>query len=114
LGQKRNLLSIIVTKKTVLLAINIYSIDLFRYGCIYLHPAIVKEDSVSRQSSIDLFRYGWIHLHTAIVKEDGVSRQYSVDLFWIWLDSLTNCNSKGGQCQPSSSTDMVGFTYRLQ
>jgi hypothetical protein len=40
---------------------------------IHLHPAIVKEDSVSRQSSIDLFRYGWIHLHARIVKEDSVS-----------------------------------------
>jgi hypothetical protein len=63
-------------------------------------PAIVKEDSVSRQSSIDLFRYGWIHLLSAIVKEDSVSRQSSIDLFrygWIHLP----CNSKGGQCQPS-------------
>ena len=45
----------------------------------HLHPAIIKEDSVSRQSSIDLFRYGWIHLHPAIVKEDSVSQSTSVD-----------------------------------
>jgi hypothetical protein len=37
---------------------------------IHLLPAIVKEDSVSRQSSIDLFGYDWIHLLPEIVKED--------------------------------------------
>ena len=62
--------------------------DIFRYGWIHLQTAIVKWDSVSRQSSIDLFRYGLIHLHPAIVKEDSISRQSSIDL--------------------------VGFTYRLQ
>jgi hypothetical protein len=47
---------------------------MIRYGWIHLLSAIVKEDSVSRQSSIDLFRYGWIHLLPAIVKEDSVSQ----------------------------------------
>jgi hypothetical protein len=31
-------------------AVNLGSINLFRYGWIHLHPAIVKDDSVSRQS----------------------------------------------------------------
>jgi hypothetical protein len=53
-------------------------IDLFRYGWIRLLPAIVKEDSVSRQSNIDLFRYGWIHLPAEIVKEDSVSCRSNV------------------------------------
>ena len=52
---------------------NIYSVDLFRYGWIHLHAAIVKEDSVSRQSSIDLFTYGCVDLQAAVVKEDSVS-----------------------------------------
>jgi hypothetical protein len=38
-----------------------------------------------------------IHLQTAIVKEDSVSRQSGID----YADSLTNYDSKGGQCQPS-------------
>ena len=53
--------------------------------------AAIIEDSVSRQSSIDLFRYGWIHLHFAIIiriidlhpaiaMEHRVSRQSSRDL----------------------------------
>jgi hypothetical protein len=51
------------------------SIDVFRYSWIHLHAAIVKEDSVSSQSSIDLSKYyGWIHLQAATVKEDSVSR----------------------------------------
>jgi len=64
-----------------------YIIDLFRCGWIHLHSAIVKEVSVSRQSSIGVFRYGWIRLLPAIA-EDSVSRQ--------------------------SSLDIVGFTYFLQ
>jgi hypothetical protein len=104
------------------------NIDLCRYGWIHLLPAIVKEDSVSRQSSIDLC---WkilpiiinkiIHLLSAIVKDDSVSRKSSIDLCRIHLpsaivredsvshqssinlrlDSLTSCNSKGRACQPS-------------
>jgi hypothetical protein len=72
---------------------------------------MVKEDSVSRQSSIDLFRYDWIHLLAAIVKEDSVSRQSSIDLFgysWIhllpygWIRLLPAIDySKGGQYQSS-------------
>jgi hypothetical protein len=68
---------------------------------IHVQPAIVKEDSVSRQSRIDLFRYSWIYLLSAIVKEDSVSRQSSIDLFrhgWIYLHP--GIGSKGGQCQP--------------
>jgi hypothetical protein len=62
------------------------NLDLFRYGWIHLLSAIVKEDSVSRQSSIDLFRYVWIHLHSTIVKENSVSRQSSIDLFrYVWI-----------------------------
>jgi len=55
--------------------------DLCGYASIHLLSAIVKEDSVSRQSSIDLCRYGWIHLQTAITKEDSVNRRFSIDLF---------------------------------
>ena len=51
-------------------AVNLVS----RYDWIHLQAAIVKEDSLSRQSSIDLFGYDWIHLHPAIAKEDSVSR----------------------------------------
>ena len=50
---------------------------------IHLPTAIVKEDSVSRQSSIDLFRSGWIHLQPAIVKEVGVSQSTSVDRLYL-------------------------------
>jgi hypothetical protein len=57
---------------------DIYNIDLFRYGRIHLPTAIVKEDSVSRRSSIDVFRYSWIHLLSAIVKEDSISRQSTI------------------------------------
>ena len=66
----------------------------YTYLEIHLHPAIVKEDNVSRKSRIDLFRYGWIHLQSAIVREYSVSRQSSIDLFRI--------------------SDMVGFAYPLQ
>jgi hypothetical protein len=72
------------------------SLDPFKYGWIHLHATIVKEGSVSRQSSIDLFRYGWIHLQAAIENEDSVSRQTSIQ---VW--SLTVCNSKREQYQPS-------------
>jgi hypothetical protein len=58
---------------------------LFRYGRIHVPTAIVKEESVSRQSKLDLFKYGWIHLRPAIVKENGVSHQSSVD----WSNLLT-------------------------
>ena len=51
----------------------------YSYSWIHLPTAIVKEDSVSRQSSIDIFRYGWIHLPPAIVKEDSVSQSTNVD-----------------------------------
>jgi hypothetical protein len=88
------------SQRTVL-AINIYSIDLFRYGWIHLHTAIVKENSVSRQSSIDLFRNGWVHLHTAIVKEESVNGQSSINLFRHGCIHLPT--SKGGQCQRQSS-----------
>ena len=50
-----------------------------------LTDSIVKEDSVSHESSIDLCRYGSIHLLAAIVKEDSVSRQSSIDLCRIHL-----------------------------
>ena len=59
---------------------------------IHLLPVIVKEDSVSRQSSIDLCGYGLIHLRTAI-KEDSVSCQSMI--VYIWFDLLTYCD-KGG------------------
>ena len=39
---------------------------------IHLQTTIVKEDSISSQSSIDIFRYDWIHLPTTIVEEDNV------------------------------------------
>ena len=61
----------------------------------------MKEDSVSRQSSIDAFRYDWIHLQAAILKESSVRYQSSVVSVQIRLDSLTNCNNKGGHCQLS-------------
>ena len=108
-----------------MLVFNLGSIGPFRYRWIHLHAAMIKEDSVSHQTSINLFRYCWIHLQAAIVKEDSVSHQYSIDLFryrWIHLqaaivkedsvshqynrpiqislNSLTGCNSKGGQYQP--------------
>jgi hypothetical protein len=63
------------------IAINICSINLFKYGWIHLHTAIVKEDSVSHKSSIYLFRYGWIHLLPARVKADSASHQFSMDIF---------------------------------
>jgi hypothetical protein len=65
-----NLLSIVVKGKGI-------SINLFGYRWIHLLSAIVKEDSVSYQSSIDLRRYGWIRLLSAI---DSVSRQSSIDI----------------------------------
>jgi hypothetical protein len=43
------------------------NLDLFRYRWIHLQPAIVSDDSVSRQSNIDLFRYCWIRLQAAII-----------------------------------------------
>ena len=30
----------------------------------------------------------------------------AVNLIQIWLDSLTSCNSKGGQCQPINLVDL--------
>ena len=36
--------------------------------------------SVSHQSSIYIFRYDWIHIPPAIVKGDSVSRQSSIDI----------------------------------
>jgi energy-converting hydrogenase Eha subunit C len=58
---------------------------------IHLLSTIVKEDSVSRQSSIALCRYGWIHLLSAIAREDGVSCQSSIMYRYIrvWSDLLT-------------------------
>ena len=69
-------------------AVTLVQIDSDMVGFTYCLHAIVKEDSVSRQSSTALFRYNWIHLLPAIVKEDSVSRQSSIDLFrysWIHL-----------------------------
>jgi hypothetical protein len=34
---------------------------------------------------LDLFRYGWIHLHPVIVKEDSISRQSSIRSIQIYL-----------------------------
>jgi hypothetical protein len=54
-------------------AVNIHSIiNLFRNGWNDLSPRqyVVKKDNVSRRSGID----PQIHLHPAIVKEDSVSR----------------------------------------
>ena len=71
------------------------SIDPFRYRWIHLLAITEKEDRVSRQyNSIDLFRDHWIHLPATTVKEDSVSYQYCIDLFRL-LDSLTSCNGKG-------------------
>ena len=50
------------------------------------------------------------HLPSAIVKENSVSRQSSTD-DQIWFDSLTNCNSKGGQYQPHSSIDLFRYGW---
>jgi hypothetical protein len=42
-------------------AVNLPSIDIFRHGWIHLQPAIVKEDSVSHQSSRSVkFTYKFI------------------------------------------------------
>jgi hypothetical protein len=57
---------------------------------IHLQSVIIKEDSVSRQSSTGLFGYRQIHLQATIVKKESVSRQSSIDLSryrWIHLHS---------------------------
>ena len=60
------------------------STSIFKYGWIHLQTAIVKEDYVNRQSSYYIwFRFSYI----LIVKEDSVSYQSSVDLFRIHLHS---------------------------
>ena len=70
---------------------SVTDLALFGYHRIHLQTVIVKEDSVSRQSSIYLFRYSWIHLQAAIVKEDSVSHQSSIAQFkyyrWIHLQA---------------------------
>jgi hypothetical protein len=103
-------------------------LDLFRYGWIHLRAVIVEEDSISRQSSIRSIQiwsdsltlynskggqyqpsieysiYSDIVEFTyplVIVKKDIISRQSSIRSIHIWLDSLTGCNSMGGQYQPS-------------
>jgi hypothetical protein len=86
----------------------------FRYSWIHLPTIIVKEGIVSRQSSIYLFRYGQIHLLPVIVKENSVSRQSSIDTYiQIWLDSLTLCNSKGGQVSAINSVDLSNLLTSL-
>ena len=53
LRPKKGTYSLQQGKKTILV-IDIYSIDLSKYGSIHLRSAIVKENSVSRQSSISI------------------------------------------------------------
>jgi hypothetical protein len=84
------------------------SIDLCGYGLIHLRTAI-KEDSVSCQSMI----YGWIHLLSAIVKEDSVSRHSSIDLGGYDLIHLRTAIKEDSINLVQIYSDVVRFTYNF-
>jgi hypothetical protein len=54
---------------------------IFLLSSRYLESNWFVHHHTNHQIIIDLFRYGWIHLHTAIVKEVSVSHQSSIDHF---------------------------------
>jgi hypothetical protein len=81
-------------------------------GKVHLHPAMVKNNSISHQSSRDLLRHGWVHLHPAIVKNNSISHQSSRDLLrhgWVHLHPAIG---KNNSISHQSSRDPL--TYALQ